>query len=142
MAGCGGDEASGPIIQKAPVSGKVTQGGKPLAGVEVNFMTEKFAGVGKTDEQGRYTLVQGAEVGENKVYITKIRADSMFSDDPEEGMDDGQLAAILDAEIDPSAPQQAKSKSDIPPEYSDPQKTILKFTVPAEGAQDADFNLP
>ena len=79
-AGCGG-----PTYKVAPVSGRVTLDGKPLANATVQFypLAEPGAGepgptsIGHTDESGRYTLAlsdgkstPGALVGKHKVIIT------------------------------------------------------------------------
>lgn len=73
MAGCGSGRSD-----LAPVSGKVTLDGQPLAKALVEFIPEGTSGVvaiGRTDEQGNYTLMasrsaQGATIGPNKVRIT------------------------------------------------------------------------
>src|SRR5438067_2166344 len=74
-AGCGSSNI-------APVSGKVTLDGKPLANATVIFepiSSEKNPGPGstaKTDENGQYTMqlmtgrANGALVGKHKVMIT------------------------------------------------------------------------
>ncbi len=59
-------------MKKATVAGTVTLGGKPLADAEVYFYTDKFTGFGKTNAEGKYILAQGAAIGPNKVYISKI----------------------------------------------------------------------
>jgi hypothetical protein len=69
----------------APVSGKVTLDGKPLANVMVSFQPvakegETVAGVGstgKTDENGEFTLTaangqKGAMVGKHRVVVSKV----------------------------------------------------------------------
>ena len=79
-AGCGG-----PGYKIAPVSGRVTLDGKPLADAAVQFYPEAVPGstespgptsIGHTDGDGRYTLVlvqdtetNGAVVGKHKVFI-------------------------------------------------------------------------
>ena len=80
LAGCGG----GPSYKTAPVSGRVTVDGKPLAKASVTFVPVAGAGekgplpssVGLTDADGRYSLVfnsdsktSGAVVGKHKVMI-------------------------------------------------------------------------
>src|SRR5262245_27445820 len=78
--GCGGG------VKFAPVSGKVTMDGKPMAGVNVYFIPLPKPGSdiagnsagGVTDENGQYTLKtstpeglkDGAQVGKHKVSIS------------------------------------------------------------------------
>ncbi len=62
----------------APVTGKVTMGGKPLSGVSVQFeSTNGQVASGTTDANGQYELIfsgdaKGAEIGENTVRITTV----------------------------------------------------------------------
>src|SRR5438045_3919382 len=77
-AGCGQS------YKTAPVSGRVTLDGKPLANATVQFYPVAAPGtdpgptsLGHTDEDGRYTLsfvdsaaTKGALVGKHKVFIT------------------------------------------------------------------------
>jgi hypothetical protein len=79
-AGCGGP------YRTAPVSGRVTLNGKPLAGAAVTFQPVAEQGNlnpgpgsgGFTDDDGRYTLrltgkdTPGAVVGKHKVRITLV----------------------------------------------------------------------
>ncbi len=70
LAGCG---SSGPAL--APVTGRVTLDGRPLANVEVVFQpTQGSPSFGVTDGDGRYELVYkrgvtGSLVGEHTVQI-------------------------------------------------------------------------
>jgi hypothetical protein len=134
-AGCGGP--SGP--KTVPVSGTVYLDDQPVVGVAVNFISAKHAGFGKTDSQGRYELVQGAVPGENKVTFSKMEGGKIALD-PEAGVDEGQLEAMAAAEggsgAGPNAPRQL-----IPPDYTDPAKTPVTFTVPEGGTTSADFRL-
>jgi hypothetical protein len=75
--GCGGGQGYKP----APVSGTVTIDGRPVAGIVVTFQPAAVGGqnpgpgsTGKTDENGRYTLLfataerkPGAAVGKHRV---------------------------------------------------------------------------
>jgi hypothetical protein len=101
----------------APVSGKVTRNGKPLAGASVAFQPVVATNPGpnshaKTDASGFYELKvvgddkPGAVVGVHRVYVTP-----------------------------PSKEDPAKMKILIRPKQFD-------FTVPAEGTKSADFDLP
>lgn len=70
FAGC-----SKPAADIAPVQGRVTLDGKPLASAQVTFQpTGKAPGIGSTDQDGHYELsykrgVNGAPTGVNRVYI-------------------------------------------------------------------------
>ena len=69
-------------VKSVPVSGRVTLGGQPLAGVAVNFSPltggeNAYAAYGKTDQDGRYELrlvendQQGANPGSNRVTLNE-----------------------------------------------------------------------
>ena len=142
--GCGGSD-----VQTVDVSGTITMDGKPLAGADVNFVTEQFVGYGKTDAQGNFELVQGAAPGPNKVYISKIDPSKIpgsgnieFSDDPESGLDSGQMDAMMIDGMVEGAPVGGNMTGEmIPPEYSDPAYTKLSFQVPDGGTSSANFKL-
>jgi hypothetical protein len=125
MAGCGGSE-----FAIAPVSGTVTQDGKPLAGLVVTFqpIAETRAGnagpgsFGVTDDQGRFTLTvagsrqPGAVVGLHRVTFSAKKPERDSSDDA----------------VDRSSPALF-----LPGYPSDP----MEFEVPSQGTQEADFSL-
>lgn len=141
--GCGGSDVS-----TVDVSGTVTMDGKPLAGADVNFVTEQFVGYGKTDAQGNFELVQGAAPGPNKVWISKIDPSKIpgsggieFSDDPESGLDAGQMEAMIDGPGEGMPAGGNMTGETIPPEYSDPTDTKLTFPVPDGGTSSANFKL-
>ncbi|MCA9070009.1 MAG: carboxypeptidase regulatory-like domain-containing protein [Planctomycetaceae bacterium] len=137
LSGCGGGDG----VDMADVSGVVTYKGKPLADADVYFVSGNFEGYGRTDAEGRYSLVRGAPVGDCKVYITK--------DDPEmnslkdgvdleiEGMDEEQIRAMGGS----GETSSKKKDSFLPPEFSDPQQTKLTFNVPSGGTEEANFKL-
>jgi hypothetical protein len=121
--GCGGGGAV------APVSGRVTLGGQPLADAVVTFQpireqestAEEVSGsVGRTDASGRYELrlvapdKPGAAVGKHRVSISTATADAA---------DDAKL---------PTGER-------VPPAWRDGSKT---FDVPAGGTSQADFAIP
>lgn len=143
FTGCGRDSNS------VDVSGQVTMNGQPLAGADVTFISDSFAGFGKTDAEGRYELVQGAFAGSNRVVISLIDPSKLpgtggiqFSDDPEAGLDRGQMDAMLlvGAPNDPRRSTNLTGET-IPPDYSDIEKTKLTFVVPEGGSDSADFKL-
>ena len=74
VVGCSTRPADQPEI--APVTGRVTMDGQPLAGVSVVFESERgVLSFGNTDADGRYTLsyirsAKGAGLGKNIVRIS------------------------------------------------------------------------
>lgn len=135
--GCGG---SGSGAKAVDVSGTISLNGEPLEGVEVYFSGEKFEGYGKTDEDGKYRLVNGAAIGPNKVYLKKFKTEGATGIDTSiPGMDAGQVAAMMAAQS--PGGQGKDSGSLIPPEYSDPNTTKLSFPVPDGGTSSADFRI-
>lgn len=146
LSGCGGG-ADGTVN----VSGTITLDGQPLSGANVNFISPdgKFAGYGKTNANGVFTLVQGAKPGENRIVISKVDPAQLpaggafqFSENPEDGMDHGQLGAMM---FDTTGTVRAGTANitgeTLPAEYSDPASTQLTFNVPDSGTSSADFRL-
>jgi hypothetical protein len=130
VAGCGGD-ATG--VKTVGVSGTVYLDDQPLPDVRVVFMSANHAGNGRTDANGKYYLVAGAEPGTNKISFSKVDDPTL---NPEAGLDQGQLeAAALGSN------QKAEIKQRIPAEYASPETTTLTFDVPAAGTKTADFRL-
>ena len=126
LAGC-----SGPTHQFAPVSGKVTWKGQPLAGADVYFaptggLDAGPSSTGKTDKDGRFKLRvdildrDGAVVGNHVVRVSKYS--EAKGTRPEEA-DAGSQSA----------------KNVIPYKYNAESK--LNFTVPAQGTDQANFDL-
>jgi hypothetical protein len=114
----------------APVSGRVTLDGKPLAGATVNFQPDvpgkAYPGLGSmavTGDDGAYTLAvvgqktNGAVIGPHKVYISKA------------------VAATAGQNPDEERPTTEK----VPSRYNG--KSTLSFEVPSAGTQAADFDL-
>jgi hypothetical protein len=131
LAGCGGP--SGP--KTAPVSGTLKIKGQAVEGVEVQFISEKFAAAGKTNAEGKFQLQPGAVPGRNKVCFRKFDS-GQLKVDPQAGMDAGQFGAMTEA-------QGAKPtvKQLIPPQYSNAATTKVEFDVPAKGTTTANFDL-
>ena len=114
--GCGGDNL-------VPMSGSISLNGKPFEDVYVVF--EPVEGdasqisTGKTNETGAYVLTNtsgkaGCRVGEHKVLLTTV---------PPNAMDDERTPLPKDR---------------IPSRY---QTDPLKFEVPDQGTDNADFDL-
>lgn len=136
LSGCGSE--GGP--ETVSVSGKVSVDGKPIEGAQVNFFSEEhnFVSTGVTDADGAYQLYAGAVPGENKVWISKMPPGGPAGD-PEENpeIDPGQIEAMSEAEF----PTEAVGNEELPAKFSDPDQTVLKFMVPEDGSDKADFKL-
>jgi hypothetical protein len=128
-AGCN----SGPY-ETAPVSGRVTLNGQPVAGVAVMFQPIAPEGnpnpgpgsYGVTDAEGRYSLkligkeTSGAVVGKHKVRIEVYTEPGDSSDDRPQ--------------------KRPKPTVQIPRKYNQAE-AILEFEVTAKGSDNADFDL-
>jgi hypothetical protein len=137
VLGCAGGDDGPP---RASVSGKLTVKGKPVSGVDVHFVNPDFPQHGsyaKTDEEGNFRLVQGAVVGVNTVFFSKVTGNAAMTDE-EGGMDAGQFAAM--AEGNPEIARQAVIEQVIPPEYAT-SASKLTFNVPEGGTSSANFEL-
>jgi hypothetical protein len=118
LAGCGSNSA--------PVSGRVTLNGKPLANARVTFQPQsgsETGGLGSsaiTDQDGNYSLKfigkdsEGAMVGKHRVTISSRSG-------PEED-DSGKTSNEL-----------------VPEQYN--TKSTLTFEVPSGGSKEANFDL-
>lgn len=130
LTGCGD-------YKLAPLSGKITVEGKPVASLYVQFdpigsgdkLNPGPASVGETDSAGHYRLRTvpeergGAVVGKHRVrVIAGIKA-----------MDED---AILKAVLNKKRAAQVKH---LPARFND--RTELTFEVPAGGANNANFDL-
>jgi hypothetical protein len=129
LSGCG----KGPY-ETAPVSGRVTLDGQPVANAAVMFQPVAPEGTvnpgpgsyGITDAEGRYTLklvgkeTRGAVVGKHKVRVENYT-------DPGDSSDDGPRKRV-------------KPAQPIPGKYNRGE-AILEFEVPADGTDKADFPL-
>jgi hypothetical protein len=128
ILGCGGSQ------KLAPVSGKVTLDGKPLANALVSFqpIAEKASlegapgSSGKTNDQGEFTLMSikggnGAWVGKHRVFVSLVTAKAEQTGDRRGG------PAMEDK---------------VPSKYNGfGGQTVLTFDVPPEGTTKADFAL-
>jgi hypothetical protein len=124
VVGCGGQKV-------APVSGKVTMNGQPLAGAIISFQPDLESyedapgSTGKTNDKGEYTLKlltgeNGARVCKHKVRIN-------------------QWATKPGAKDAPSERGGPPLEDKVPARYND--ATELTFTVPSSGTSKADFDL-
>jgi len=145
LLGCG---EGGPEL--ASVSGKVTKGGKPLAGVNVTF-APKAAGPSsgaRTDSEGKFVLIcqsgkAGAVIGEHKAVLQAVADSKVDSNsDPKAAMDamfKARSGGPKGKNVDPS--KAAAAESPFPPEYGDPAKTPLTYQVKA-GSNEFDIAIP
>lgn len=133
VVGCGPDSGM------APVRGKVTIEGEPLAEAAVGFtsLENNQTAIGKTGPDGSYTLTtrkpgDGALVGEHKVSITAV---TLVESPKAKAMKEkhGSLAAEM-----PLPPP--KEEWLAPKKYSDPDTSGLSFTV-ERGKNEANFDL-
>jgi hypothetical protein len=131
FSGCGETKPYG----VAPVSGRVTLDGQPLADARVTFFPQRAAGVntaesapeamGMTDADGRYQLKtvfddEGAAPGPNRVVISTLKEEY----DP----------------ANPEAPPKVVAKETVPKKYFT-GASQLEFSVPSEGTEAANFDL-
>jgi hypothetical protein len=114
--GCSG--SSGPEL---PVNGIVTLDDKPLEKATVMFYPDDKSGGtfghAQTDSNGKFAVFglkgqKGMAPGQYKVTVSKAK----FFDEPPVG-------AIVDTEV----------KDDLQPIYSDPNRTVLSYTVTGDG---------
>jgi hypothetical protein len=124
VCGCGSD--AHPL---APVSGRITLDGEPLAAASVGFEPIRVGDAvsagpgayGSTDAEGRFRLETpdgraGATVGKNRVWVRTLRASR--------GRDGEAMMTAQER---------------IPAKYN--SRTELTFDVPSEGTDTADFPL-
>ncbi|HEY0980998.1 MULTISPECIES: hypothetical protein [unclassified Schlesneria] len=137
IVGCGSKGG----VKSVDVSGTVTLDGEPLQGADVYFSSGTYGGYGTTDSEGKYRLVNGAAVGDNKISFKKFDTSNAKGIDTSiPGMDEGQVAAMMEARAKSQGGKGAKG-SLIPPEMSDPKTTKLTYQVPEGGTDSADFRL-
>jgi len=125
VVGCGGPRV-------APVSGRVTLGGKALVNATVIFEPQSSRNApgpgshGKTNSNGEYTLKlmtgdqDGALIGTHKVSITAYEGD--------------------DSVVPSSAGVNVFRHRLVPEEYN--ARSQLTFEVTARGSTDANFDIP
>lgn len=142
LTGCSSEGDGQPAT--VSVSGVITLDKKPLEGAEVNFFSSNgdFLSSGLTDKDGKYQLYQGAVPGENKVWISK---DTSKSDTNPEGGDPAENpdADVAQVEARPGAEEENSEAlgEQLPPKFSDPEQTVLKYKVPGGGSDAANFDL-
>lgn len=136
VLGCGGEGASkGP--KTYPVTGTITQGGKPVEGATVMFLMAdgKKSASGLTDRDGRYSLStakpgDGALPGQYKVSVVKYEVATASP-----ATSDKEYVPPKEGETAPAA------KSLLPSKYENPQTSGLTAEVKASGENKFDFTL-
>ncbi len=134
--GCGsGDEGlKDDTAQLTPAGGTVTLDGEPLAYASVQFIPQSAdqqgAYYGSTDMAGKFELQNargrlGAEAGQFTVVISKFAQKDGTPLPPD--ADSGDVAAL--------------GMEHLPPNYSDPNKSEIRATIPPGGKSDFEFPL-
>ncbi len=123
-----------------PVTGTITQGGKPIAGATVKFELADGSrtAIGKTDEQGEYSLTtyepgDGAIAGAYKVAVVKHEQPTITLTDSQ---DTDQEAPEEREDVEHPPP-----KSLLPPIYADPATSGFTADVTADGPNEFNFDL-
>jgi hypothetical protein len=120
LAGCSDDD----LGRRYPVSGRVMRQGQPVTKGTVNFMpvdlAKSRAASGEIQSDGSYALTtkdpgDGALAGDYRVVINLA--------------DVGELERTPGGMPILNEPSKVKVKNLVPPRYSDPSQTVLKFTV-------------
>jgi hypothetical protein len=134
VMGCGG---GGPALY--PVSGVVTVGGKPTAGVSVTFapVDGRPASAGKTNSSGAFVLVSstgrsGALAGKHKVILslqTESSGGGNFADPAVREAEFKKREVSMKGGKKGAPTAEDMKGATIPPEYSNPQKTPLEYEV-------------
>lgn len=145
LSGCGG--AIDPNRPKTyPVSGTVSQGGKPVADANVSFHLKDGSqgAIGVTDASGNFNLTtftsgDGAVAGEHVVTVTKFDGPKIVprgagsitdtGDEPEEEEEKPTRKAARDP------------KSLLPAKYADPKTSGLTATVTESGENKFEFKV-
>ncbi|QDS96409.1 hypothetical protein FF011L_52190 [Roseimaritima multifibrata] len=143
--GCGGP--SRPTTY--PVTGTITQDGKPVADATVSFVSldSNQSSVGKTDASGNYQLTtfeanDGALPGQYKVRVFKFEPTEELAN-VETASDVGEdvMEEMPSNYADPAASSKsADPKNLLPAIYNSATRTPLETTV-TEGENKADFTI-
>jgi hypothetical protein len=152
LAGCGSE---GFVL--APVAGRVTVDGQPVAGLRIAFEPVGSASrpapgpesIGVTDDEGRFTLAtlsesprRGAVVGKCRVRIWTLpsnQKDALF-DDQDPNYDPVKEIQVLKEKIGGRSRKKVQRPTGaLPLRYND--NTELAFEVPPGGTDQADFQI-
>ena len=136
-----------PEVPLAPVEGVVTKAGKPVAKVEVIFMTDGGTAGPRaratTDAQGRYQLrtdtgMEGAPVGPHRVCL--IDQAHAAEQTLAAGIMNASTKMLQNAKADKLGGRPV-AQSRIPPQYGRPAETPLRADV-QRGPQTVNFEIP
>ena len=147
LVGCGGGESL------APVSGKVTADGQPLAGVRVVFnplatsdnLNPGTWSSGLTDAQGEFTLVNrnkknGAAICTHAVTFEYDDLDADAMEELEEDMEEAQEEGLkADYDAAKKELEELKKMAKNRPKFSEDFE--IQFVVPKGGTTEANFDV-
>ncbi len=143
LLGCGGASREGAQATHK-VTGKITQGGAPVADATVTFSPtgDQPPAFGRTGTDGTYTLTtydsgDGAAAGSYKVRITKSDGGAGVPGPPA-GHDPNNPSAF---KAPPYPGQSRGSGSVLPEQYAKDDTTPLTAVVSADGENRFDFDL-
>lgn len=144
-AGCSGSDTAG-RKEVYEVSGKVTMSGGPVANAAVTFSPKEGQPVamGRTDEQGQYTLTtyepgDGAAAGEYAVLVTKSTPSTAPPPPPPPHGPDVQYTPMHSGSQKKGTAQ--APATGLPAQYSDRGRTPLSATVKPDDENVFDFEL-
>jgi hypothetical protein len=131
------------LPKRAPVSGKVTYNGEPLAGAMVNFYPEQpgeRVSVGETNDQGEFTvwcyeIGDGAVLGNHRVAIRKEGPPKPT------GVHPSQIAEGMDESWYEEMGQSFTREPLIPPRYFSPDTSELAVEVVGGRRNTFEFHL-
>jgi hypothetical protein len=140
LAAASGGCQGGPTWNLAPVEGTVTKDGRPLAHVQVCFLTDLDSGMqglrssGTTDAAGHYRLRtdngnEGAVVGKHRIVIRDLKAVMKQTSRASRGP---QQKGALPPEVAKRLEEQMKTAAEsprVPPSYGRFNETPLRIEV-------------
>ena len=147
LAGCGTKAPEG-FPKVFPCTIKVVNGGTPVEGCGVTLTIPggvAYACGGATNASGVATLgtslgsfyKAGAPAGDFKVVLTKAAPSATLTEEQARAMEPHERQAFMQK----AAEEQAKAKSIVPPDLSDPAKTTIQLTVTEGGDNTLEIDL-
>jgi hypothetical protein len=147
VTGCGDGTVK---LGTVPVTGTVTQGGKPVEGAMVTFSPDGrgHAAAGTTDASGKFSLTtqisgDGAVPGTYKVMVSKFEqtAQPMTAEDDIDAAYAAAEAAGQDISASGAGRPAAGPKNLVPDKYASPTTSGLTATVAETGENNFSFEL-